>query len=187
MPAWIYSLGSVLSTKANIEIPFFSLLINLLVTVIPCLIGLLISIFYPKTKSFAIRYTKPFVITIIISFFVLLFTSRMFVFQLITIENSFSVLIPWFGFAIGAFIAFLFNFSKSQMITICLETGFQNLGIAFLIVTYNFPSPESDMALLPLICLGFLTPLPLYFILLIRFLHNSFKNKYKKKEFKEYL
>ena len=46
------------------------------------------------------------------------------------------------------------------------ETGIQNVGVAFLIITYNFPSPESDYAILPLISVSSLTTIPLWFLLL---------------------
>jgi hypothetical protein len=39
--------------------------------------------------------------------------------------------------------------------------GMQNFGIALLIVSYNFPSPESDYAILPLLALTAMTNIPL--------------------------
>ena len=182
MPAWIYSLGSLLSVKANIEIPFFSLFTNLLAIVIPCFIGFIISIYSPKMKKFIMPYSKPFIITVVISFFIFLFTTRMFVFKFFTIKNCLSVFIPWCGFALGALTAFIFRFPKNQILTICIETGFQNQGLAYLIVSYNFPSPESDMALLPLIVLNFLAPLPFYLIMFARFIINCFKKKKENKK-----
>ncbi len=55
-----------------------------------------------------------------------------------------------------------------QIFTISIETGLQNVGIAFLIIMLNFPSPEADYALLPLIGVTALTGLPLWIALLIK-------------------
>ena len=195
LPAWLYTLGTLFSTKANIEIPFHSLMLNLLATVVPCIIGLLISIFVPNSKKFAERHSKPVILVSIIVFFSIVITSKFFIFKLITFENSLTVLIPWCGFILSAFTAFLFRFPKSQILTICFETGYQNLGVAFIIITYNFPSPESDLAIAPLISLSFLTPVPFYIALIVRYISKCFKKNKKndkkeidedlKKEFKE--
>ena len=185
MPLWVYTLGSVFSLNANIEIPFLNLLINLLVTTLPCLFGLFISIYVPKTKKFAERFAKPFIIVLIFSFFAITALSKFYVFKLITYKNFICVLIPWLGFGLGAIIACFFTFSKAQILAICLETGFQNIGVAFLIVANNFPSPENDLALIPLICLRLLTPFPLYFALIGRSLYNCVNKKLAKNKTKE--
>jgi len=60
MPFWVYTLGQTLTVKAQINIPFFSLLNNLLYTILPCLIGLGLTIKFPKLKNIAIKIAKPF-------------------------------------------------------------------------------------------------------------------------------
>lgn len=53
-------------------------------------------------------------------------------------------------------------------------------------VITNFPSPDSDFAVLPLIAVAFLTNMPLYFVLLIRKVYGLIKkylnNKKKPKK-----
>ena len=60
MPFWVYTLGQILTIKAQINIPFVSLLTNLLYTIVPCLIGLGLTIKFPKLKNFAVKIAKPF-------------------------------------------------------------------------------------------------------------------------------
>ena len=55
-----------------------------------------------------------------------------------------------------------------QVYTIAIETGLQNVGIAFLVISLNFPSPESDYAFLPLIAVTTLTGLPLWILLVVK-------------------
>ncbi len=54
------------------------------------------------------------------------------------------------------------------MLTISLETGFQNVYVPFLIIMLNFPSPEADYALLPLIAVTALTGVPLWISLFLK-------------------
>jgi hypothetical protein len=50
----------------------------------------------------------------------------------------------------------------------------QNFGVAFLIVMFSLPSPEKDYAVLPLMSLALLTPMPFYLIVLFNFLKKTF-------------
>jgi hypothetical protein len=59
----------------------------------------------------------------------------------------------------------------------------QNVGIAFIVIFLNFPSPECDYALLPLIAVVMLTTLPLWLLLIIKTVYKRVKAiiKYRKK------
>lgn len=56
---------------------------------------------------------------------------------------------------------------KKQIKTVALETGIQNVGVAFLIIYTNLPSPKADYAAFPIIAIAFMTPAPLYTIYFI--------------------
>ena len=64
-----------------------------------------------------------------------------------------------------------------QVYTIAIETGLQNVGIAFLVISLNFPSPESDYAFLPLIAVTTLTGLPLWILLVVKTVADAFIHK----------
>ena len=61
MPAWYYSLCSLITSEneTKIEIPFRALITNLLISIIPCLIGVLIVKKYPSVKEKSIKVAKP--------------------------------------------------------------------------------------------------------------------------------
>lgn len=61
-----------------------------------------------------------------------------------------------------------------------IETGIQNVGVAFLIVYTNLPSPEADYAAFPIFAVAFSTSIPLYLALLIFKIFGCIKNKNKK-------
>jgi predicted Na+-dependent transporter len=175
MPIWLYTLGGVFTTAANIQIPFSRLVINLFTTIGPCLCGLLLSKFFPKLKPTFIKIVKPLMIFTLLSFLALTMYARFYVFYLINLRQWLvGPLIPWTGFLLGGSIAKLARLPYSQIITIGIETGIQNAGIAFLIVLYNFPSPQSDYAILPLISVSALTGIPLWLALLVNALRNRF-------------
>lgn len=66
-----------------------------------------------------------------------------------------------------------------QIYTISIETGMQNVGIAFMIILLNFPSPEADYAILPLISVSCLTTFPLGIIYCAKLIYNRV-NGYKR-------
>ena len=65
---------------------------------------------------------------------------------------------------LGALVALISQFPHHQIITIGIETGMQNFGVAFLIILFSLPSPEKDYAVLPLMSVALLTPLPFYLV-----------------------
>ena len=96
MPLWMFTLGQTLSDSTRVIIPFSRLVLNLLSTVVPCLIGLILTHFFPKLKAFFIKITKPFVIVLIASFLVITLITRYFIFELITWQQrTAGPLIPW--------------------------------------------------------------------------------------------
>jgi hypothetical protein len=48
-------------------------------------------------------------------------------------------------------------FCDAQIIAISLETAIQNGGIAFIVLSLTFPSPYSDMGLLPVLSFIFIS------------------------------
>ena len=63
LPLWFYTLGSSLSTNANIAIPIGKLILNLFVTIIPTVSGMLIASKFPTVKNKVARFIKFLVVT----------------------------------------------------------------------------------------------------------------------------
>lgn len=176
MPAWLYSLGRVFTSAANITIPFSKLVLNLFTTIIPCLIGLSVSRCFPKIKPIILKISKPLILFVVITFFLLTLYVKYYVIYLVKWKQWLvAPLIPWFGFIISSLIALCAKLPKNQVLTIAIETGIQNVGIAFLIIFSNFPSPESDYAILPLISVTTFTTIPLWFYLMIKIIRDKKK------------
>jgi hypothetical protein len=60
---------------------------------------------------------------------------------------------------------------------VAIETGIQNVGVAFLIIFTNLPSPEADYASLPIIAIATLTTLPLFVLYFVRKLYKIIRLK----------
>lgn len=102
MPIWIYTLGSKLTTNANIQIPYLMLLVNIFVTVGPCLLGFLVSHFNPKVKKFATKIAKGFTLVFLITFFCLVLATKYYTFYMMKWTHLIAgPLIPWTGYIVG--------------------------------------------------------------------------------------
>jgi predicted Na+-dependent transporter len=153
MPAWYYSLGSLITSEneTKIEIPFRALVTNLLISIIPCLIGVLIVKKYPSVKEKSIKVAKPISLFIVISLVTFSSLVKYHIYALINLKMWICVVIPWTGFLISALISVLLKFSRKQIVTISIETGIQNVAIPFLVILTSFPSPDAGIVQILLI------------------------------------
>lgn len=182
MPVWLYSLGRIFTNATNIYIPFVKLIMNLFTTIGPCIFGLCLLKCFPKIKPIVLKIAKPITLFTLLSFLGLTIYVKYYVFYLFTWQLLvFPPLVPWCGLAISALVAFIARLERKQIYTIAIETTIQNVGIAFMIVLYNFPSPDADYAILPLISASLLTNLPLYVMLIIVTIIKKCKNPRKNK------
>ena len=82
LPLWLYTLGSVLLVEAEIQIPVILLLANLLIVVVPCLIGFAISCKYSKLRKIAMKVAKPVTLVFIVTFLTLVTATKFYTFRL---------------------------------------------------------------------------------------------------------
>ena len=121
MPAWVYTLGRVFTVSTEINIPFSRLLLNLLNTIVPCLIGLWLSRCFPKLKPIVIKIAKPFVIIFLLTFLTFTMFVKYYVFTLVHWKQwATAPFVPWLGFLIGGTISWLFRLPLKQCVTIAL-------------------------------------------------------------------
>ena len=108
MPLWYYTLGSTISSKVNLTIPFSKLIINLLFTILPTLIGLALSFKFPVIKEKVSRFIKYLVVCLILTFFTLTTYSKFYIFSLMHWQQWLvGPLLPWSGFLLGGLLAFI--------------------------------------------------------------------------------
>ena len=162
IPGWLLTLGKILTEKAKIQIPLMPLFANLMITIGPFILGVIIGCASAKLKEKINKVAKPLIVFVIFTFLFTIFNVKFFVFTLYTYKIFIISLIPWIGFSLGGIFAHFTKLNRHQVLTVSLETGFQNIGVALLIIIHNFPSPEIDYAMVPLFSIAILTPLPMY-------------------------
>lgn len=65
-------------------------------------------------------------------------------------------------------MAWIFGFPADKIKSVSLDTGFQNIMFAFLVVNWNIPSPEIDYILVCLVPVFLQTSLPIKIIFLVQ-------------------
>jgi hypothetical protein len=122
MPFWMTIVGKNYLKSARVSIPMIRLVSNLLITIIPCLIGLGISFKWPKAKAVLIKFIKKLLIIMIIFFLGITIISKFYIFKLISWKQWVAgPLIPWSGFLLGATLAYL---SKRNIKVIMIHSNF---------------------------------------------------------------
>lgn len=79
-----------------------------------------------------------------------------------------SCALPWSGYVVAYGCARLLRQSPTDCVTIAIEAGVQNLGVAFAVLLYAFPEPERDLAMVVPIAVALVTDKPLLLIFLAR-------------------
>jgi hypothetical protein len=83
LPAWLYTLGSILMREAEIVIPFPLLIMNLAVVLLPCLLGFIISCYKPQIRVFVNKIKKSFTLCMFVMFLLIIFVSKFYALKFI--------------------------------------------------------------------------------------------------------
>uniref|UniRef100_A0A0K0DT77 Ileal sodium/bile acid cotransporter-like n=1 Tax=Strongyloides stercoralis TaxID=6248 RepID=A0A0K0DT77_STRER len=178
MPLWMKILGENFLSADHISLPYTGLIKAILNLVIPCLIGMLTVHYKPQLVKNAQRYIKTatWISTII-------FTALgVFVYYHIFLMITFPILIascilPWSGYIVAFTLSKICKLPMADIITISIETGIQNVGLAIMMLMFSFKEPELDIAMVAPIVVILATDKPLVIMWLIK----KYIEKYKKK------
>jgi predicted Na+-dependent transporter len=110
--------------EANIRIPFFQLIQRLLLATVPCVVGMLISSFMPRTKALVLKVAKPVAFFIVLTFLMLTTITKFYMITMVQWKHwFFAPCLALGGFLIGSLVSILFKLSIKQVYTIGIETG----------------------------------------------------------------
>ncbi|XP_023320699.1 sodium/bile acid cotransporter [Eurytemora carolleeae] len=181
---WIYVLGTPLVSK-TIPIPYLRLVISLVSFTFPILIGVAFKHYFPRAgKMLKEKISRPFFFTCLLILPAVGTWNNLFFFYLATWQHLISgTLLGLVGYAFGAGLAFLFKMDKPQIIAISLETAIQNGGIAFIVLSLTFPSPYSDMGIMPILGFFFCSTGPIMFVVYLFYM--IFQKIMKKRKFSQ--
>ncbi|KAK6178491.1 hypothetical protein SNE40_013276 [Patella caerulea] len=175
IPFWMFTLGSQFDDdKTEINIPYLNIMTTLLLVIVPLFVGMVIKVKCLKVSKVILKIIKPvtfLAIIILLSFGIYV---NMFIFRLFSpIHILAGCMLPYFGYIIGGIIALVCRQPWDRVKTIAIETGIQNVGVAFLMLMTSLPPPDGDLAAVGPAASGIMTPLPLFFISIIYVIYNK--------------
>ena len=159
MPLCVYVYGNVgLDLDGVAGVPFTDILIALSFAVIPSLIGIMLRKYSEKGAKVAEVCGGTIGFIMIVAILVQGILANPELLQASTLQKSWIAASLFFptGASIGYFLAWVSGVNFPSQRAVCLETGFQNVGIAIALISTTFQGCERNAALtFPLIA-GFL-------------------------------
>lgn len=164
IPLWLFTVGSKVLYKTQMQIPYMNILTSLAGLLIPVAIGMLIQWKKPNWAKYIVKGIRP----LMVIFFIFVFTvgvyANLYIFTLMRNKPEIllaGALIPYIGFIFGGLVAVLTRQSWKRIRTIAIETGIQNTGISIVLLKVSLPAPDNDIAIVGSIASAIFTPIPM--------------------------
>ncbi|XP_072023462.1 ileal sodium/bile acid cotransporter-like [Amphiura filiformis] len=146
MPLNLFIYGrSYASQDESLRTPFGDLFIQLLILVIPVLIGMVIYYKLPKVAKILKRALRPLAIIMLILALCFGAPSSLYIFQSSASIYLISIVFPIIGSTLGLVFAKVACLDNRASITVAFETGSQNAFIALALARLSYPYPEADI------------------------------------------
>uniref|UniRef100_A0A1A9X1H0 Uncharacterized protein n=1 Tax=Glossina brevipalpis TaxID=37001 RepID=A0A1A9X1H0_9MUSC len=169
MPIWIFTLGVLIFRDGNLEVPYKTIAYLSFSLLLPLSIGIVVQKCAPLMSKRLTRFLKPISLVLMISIIVFAFSVNNFMFRLFSWKIIFaSSALPWIGYVIGWIMAKICKQSSKDCLTIAIETGIQNTGIAIFMVNFTLMQPLADITNAVPVANSLMTPMPLLLIYIYR-------------------
>ncbi|KAM7346406.1 hepatic sodium/bile acid cotransporter-like isoform 1-T2 [Cochliomyia hominivorax] len=169
MPIWIFSLGALIFHDGNLVVPYKTIALMSFSLVVPLSIGIALQKYAPTVAKKMAKILKPASLCFIIFITAFAFTVNSYMFKLFSWKILFaSSALPWIGYIIGYILALLCRQSPRDALTIAIETGIQNTGIAIFMLNFTLPQPQADMTSAVPVANSMMTPLPLLLMYILK-------------------
>ncbi|KAL3859377.1 hypothetical protein ACJMK2_009606 [Sinanodonta woodiana] len=180
-PLLIYTLGQQFVTEgASIVIPFSGIGSSLAVSVFPLLFGIFLKVKFLKVANLIIKIMRPIVIICIILLMTVGIYSNLYIFKMFDLELILlGAMLPYLGYIMGGLVALSFRQPWERVKTIALETGMQNVGLAFIMMTSSFPPPYGDIAAVVPAASGTMTPIPPFLVAFPYQIYKKYTQRYQ--------
>ncbi|KAI9589434.1 sodium/bile acid cotransporter-like [Glossina fuscipes] len=173
MPIWIFTLGVLIFKDGNLDVPYKTIAYLSFSLLLPLTIGAVLQKCSPLISKRMTRFLKPISLILMISIIIFAFAVNTFMFKLFSWKIIFaSSALPWIGYAIGWVMAKLCKQSSKDCLTIAIETGIQNTGIAIFMVNFTLEQPLADITNAVPVANSLMTPLPLLLIYICRKMYS---------------
>ena len=144
----IHAYQGLLDSDSGIALPFGRVALSLLIVFVPLVVGVLISRYTPRLARGIRKVLRPLFVIQVVSLTALFIYVYWLLFKMLTVVIVVAgCCLPYIGFLIGAALSAVCCQSWNRIVTIAIETGIQNIGIAFVILTNSLPHPEMEMSM----------------------------------------
>jgi len=166
-PLWLFTLGRfVLSDDVRLTIPFTNIMIILACYLIPLIIGLLIQRYCKRLSAIIVRVLRPMFIIFVLLLFTVGIWSNFYIFRLIRpLLLLAGCLLPYVGFLVSGVVAFILRQPPPRILTIAIETGFQNTLLPVILMKLSLPQPDADLSIVGPVTIAMSSVLPLWIAL----------------------
>lgn len=177
-PFWLFTLGDVIFTDADVATPYSQIASYVFALVVPLAIGFLIQKYLPRLCRILVMLLKPFAAFLILFIIIFACITNAYLFQLFTWKIAVAGLgLPWLGYFGGFLTAWALRQPWDDILAIAVETGVQNTGIAIFMLRFTLPNPEGDLTTVIPVAVSIMTPIPLALL----FIYIKLRNRNRKK------
>ncbi|XP_057664047.1 sodium/bile acid cotransporter 5-like [Diorhabda carinulata] len=181
MPLWIFTLGRVIFRNAKLEVPYTEIMTYVVALIIPLTIGYLIQRYLKRVANFMVRIIKGFSTLLILFIIVFAIVTNLYLFKLFSWQIIVAGMgIPWLGYVAGYLISKLLRQNPVDCLTMAIEIGIQNTGIAIFLLRFALPQPEADLTTVAPVAVAVLTPFPLLLLFVVKKLRSRLHHSHSK-------
>ncbi|CAG9819178.1 unnamed protein product [Phaedon cochleariae] len=179
MPLWIFTLGRVIFHNAKLQVPYSQIMTYVIALVVPLAIGYLIQRYLKRVANFMTKIIKGFSSCLIMFIIVFAIVTNLYLFELFSWQIILAgMALPWIGYLSGYLIAKLLNQKPEDCLTIAIEVGIQNTGIAIFLLRFALPQPQADLTTVAPVSVAILTPFPLLFLFIFKKLNERLSHSH---------
>ncbi|XP_046543689.1 ileal sodium/bile acid cotransporter-like [Haliotis rubra] len=164
VPLWMFTLGQQFhDDKMQINIPYANIIQTLASVILPIFVGIIIKYKFQKVAAVIVKVLKPVTLITIVILLTFGIYANLFIFRLFKPSTFLAgCLLPYCGYIIGGLVGLMFRQPWYRVKTIAIETGIQNVMVAYLMLQLALPPPDGDLAAVGPLASAVMTPLPLF-------------------------
>ncbi|KAL8559695.1 hypothetical protein ACOMHN_002228 [Nucella lapillus] len=176
LPMWMSTLGRYVANMDDISIPYANIVYSLLGLVAAVGAGLILKVKKPAWARVAIKVMKGTTVVFLIFMLTVGIYANLYVFSLMRGEVlAAAAVLPYGGFILGGLVALVFRMPAKYVVTIAIETGIQNTGVAMIVLLLSLDQPESDLSIVAPATSALFTPLPLWIAVIVFKVRRCYK------------
>lgn len=162
IPFWIVFLGKRIFSMGEMPVPYSRIGFSIIALIIPLCIGYCIQRFMPRVSRVMTRILKPLSSCLIIFIIIFATVTNLYLFKIFSWKIILAgAVIPWTGYLIGLIISVFVRLSAPDIISMTVESGIQNTGIAIFMLKFSLGQPAADITTVIPVAVALMTPIPL--------------------------